>query len=131
MEKIECIVKILVCLTGKAHNHVYAYRAMRYKRLDKLNPVGVQLALVTSSHQRQYLIATALQGNMKMRHKTGAGSHLADDRVGKQVGLDGGNAVTFRPITCFQCLHQPGEILPSLNCAGRLILSRNGRNTKI
>src|SRR5438270_13540453 len=84
---------------------------MRHERLNHLHPVCIKLASVTSAHQPQDLVVTALQGHMKMRHELSALSNKANDFFGKQIRLDRRDPVSLNAGHIIQRLYELIKVL--------------------
>ncbi len=52
MQKIEGLFKIFIRFSRKTHNHIGPNRRMGHQCFNTVNPVGIEFALVTATHQR-------------------------------------------------------------------------------
>ena len=109
--KLISLFKILFRLSASTYNHIDSDKGIRHHFLDFLYFRGKKSRIITTAHQFQHFIATGLQRDMKMRHKsTGTGNEL-DDFISQQIGLDRRNAVTFDAFHLIQRFHQIKESL--------------------
>ena len=89
MQEIKSFFEIFIGFTGQSNNNVGANCAMRHQCFDTLNAISIQFPLIPSAHQRQNTIASALQGNMEMRHDAIAVRNKLNNIIRQQVWLDG------------------------------------------
>src|SRR5258706_14541237 len=114
MKKIKCFFKLGFCFARESYDHIHTDGAMRQKGLDQLHSFSIQFPFIPSAHQSQYLIAAALQGDMKMRHELIAVGYKFNDLVGQKVGLNRGYAITLYSFYFIQFLYQHKEIFSLL-----------------
>ena len=110
MQEIKCFFKIFFRFSGKPtitstpmaqcginvliNFTLSAYNSLLYRR--RINP--------------KYLIAAALQGNMKMRHELFAVGNKFNDLIGQQIGFNRRNAITLNAFYFIQFFYQFKEI---------------------
>ena len=64
-----------------------------------------------SVHQPQHLIASALQGDVEVRHEAARTGYVVYQLVRQQVRLDGGDAVALHALHLVERTHQVEEAL--------------------
>ena len=94
-KKLECLFEKLVGLASCSYNYVYSYECVRYYRMYGWNFSCKKFCVVFAFHQFQHSVASALQRNVKVRHKTARGRAEWYYLVGKQVRLYWRNPVSF------------------------------------
>ena len=65
--------------------------------------------IVTAAHQLQHLVASRLQRDMEMRHKTARTRDIFYYLVGEQIRFNGRDTVTFNTFHLVECFHQIEE----------------------
>ncbi len=69
LQELIAFLKALRSFTTTAHHHIYTDKGIRHLLLDQVHLMGEERLVVTAVHQLQHLIASALQGNMEVRHE--------------------------------------------------------------
>ena len=111
VEKLVGLLETLGRLPPTPHHHVDTNKGIRHQRLDPADLVGKELGVVVAMHQFQHGVATALQGDMEVRHKGTALSTIGYQLVAQQVGLQRTDSVAADALHLVQRLHQVDEAL--------------------
>ena len=108
---VVCFLEEFLRFATGSHDSVHAYEGIGHKFQNALHLAAEQCRVVLSAHQAQHLIASALQGNVEVRHKGTALCTELQHLVGEQVGLYAGYAVSLYTLYCIQGLQQVQETL--------------------
>ena len=108
-QKLVCLIEIFFRLATGTYNHIHTDEGMRHHFLDFLYLVSKQCRIITTTHQLQHLVATALQRDMEMRHERTRLGHIFNNFIGQQVRFDGRNAITLNSFHLIQFLDQIEE----------------------
>ena len=112
-QKLVCLIEIVFRLTTGTHNHIHPNEGMWHHFLDLLNLVSKQGGIVTTAHQFQHFIASALQRDMEMRHERTGLRYILDNFIGQQIRFDGRDTITLDAFHLVECLDQIEEGLTS------------------
>ena len=105
------LLEILFQLSPCSHHHVHADEGIGHHLLDHLYLMCEQSRVVTTVHQFQHGIRTALQGNMEMWHEGPALCAIGYQVIIDQIGLQTTDAVAFHTLHLVECLDEIDEPL--------------------
>ena len=94
-EQVVSLPEILVRLTRKTYDDIHADEGIRHAAADRFDAVAESFRPVTSAHQAENTVRTALQRHVEMGLELGRRRAEADDVIGQKVRLDGRDAVAF------------------------------------
>ena len=105
------LLEILFQLSPCSHHHVHADEGIGHHLLDYLYLMCEQSRVVTTVHQLQHSIRSALQGNMEMRHEGPALCAIRYQVIINQIGLQTTDTVAFHTLHLIECLDEIDEPL--------------------
>ncbi len=113
LQKLIRLLKTLGSLTTATHHYIHANKCIGHFLLDQVYLMGKEILVITTMHQLQHLIATTLQRNMEMWHKSTALRAISYQIIITQIGLQAGYSITLNSIHLVECLHQIEKTLMS------------------
>ena len=111
LQKLIAFFKTLRSFAATAHHHIDTDKRIRHFLLDKIHLVGKERLVVTAVHQLEHLIASALQRNVEMRHKSTALGTILYEIIITEIRLQTRDAVT---LDSFYLIHRLDKVDESL-----------------
>ena len=111
LQKLIAFFKTLRSFTATAHHHINTDKRIRHFLLDKIHLVSKERLVVTTVHQLEHLIASALQRNVKMRHEGTALGTILYEIIITEIRLQTRDAVT---LDSFDLIHRLDKVDESL-----------------
>ena len=111
LQKLIAFFKTLRSFAATAHHHIDTDKRIRHLLLDKIHLVGKERLVVTTVHQLEHLIASALQRNVEMRHKGTALGTILYEIIITEIRLQTRDAVT---LDSFYLIHRLDKVDESL-----------------
>ena len=111
LQELIAFFKTLRSFAATAHHHIDTDKRIRHFLLDKVHLVGEERLVVTTVHQLEHLIASALQRNMEMRHKSTALGTILYEIIITEIRLQTRDAVT---LDSFYLIHRLDKVDESL-----------------
>ena len=99
-----------VRFTTRTHNHIDPNKGIGHNATNEFHLRAEKRGVVVTLHQFQHPIATALQRNVKVRHKSATLAAIVHNLIREQVGLDARNAIARNALHLVKCLHELEEI---------------------
>ena len=110
-QELIAFFKTLRSFAATAHHHIDTDKRIRHFLLDKIHLVGKERLVVTTVHQLEHLIASALQRNVEMRHKSSALGTILYEIIITEIRLQTRDAVT---LDSFYLIHRLDKVDESL-----------------
>ena len=104
-DKLISLLEVFLRLAASTHNHINTDKSIRHHFLNLFHLRCEKSGIITTTHQFQHLIATGLQRNMKMRHKTTRTGYELNNFVCQQIWLNGRYTITFDSFNLIQCFY--------------------------
>ena len=101
-----------VRFTTRTHNHIDPNKGIGHNATNEFHLRTEKRSIVVTLHQFQHPIATALQRNVEVRHKSTTLATIVHNLIREQVGFDARNAIASNALHLVKCLHELEEILP-------------------
>ena len=111
LQELIAFFKTLRSFAATAHHHIDTDKRIRHFLLDKIHLVGKERLVVTTVHQIEHLIASALQRNVEMRHKGTALGTILYEIIITEIRLQTRDAVT---LDSFYLIHRLDKVDESL-----------------
>ena len=111
LQELIAFFKTLRSFAATAHHHIDTDKRIRHFLLDKIHLVGKEHLVVTAVHQLEHLIASALQRNVEMRHKSTALGTILYEIIIAEIRLQTRDAVT---LDSFYLIHRLDKVDESL-----------------
>ena len=111
LQELIAFFKTLRSFAATAHHHIDTDKRIRHFLLDKIHLVGEERLVVTTVHQLEHLIASALQRNVEMRHKGTALGTILYEIIITEIRLQTRDAVT---LDSFYLIHRLDKVDESL-----------------
>ena len=111
LQELIAFFKTLRSFAATAHHHIDTDKRIRHFLLDKIHLVGKERLVVTAVHQLEHLIASALQRNVEMRHKSTALGTILYEIIITEIRLQTRDAVT---LDSFYLIHRLDKVDESL-----------------
>ena len=111
LQELIAFLKALRSFAATAHHHINTDKRIRHFLLDKIHLVGKERLVVTTVHQLEHLIASALQRNVEMRHKGTALGTILYEIIIAEIRLQTRDAVT---LDSFYLIHRLDKVDESL-----------------
>ena len=87
-------------------HHIYTYKGIRHKSLDKIDFMSKKCFFITTMHQTQYMIRATLKRYVKMRHESTTLCTILYQFVVQQIGLQAADTVSLDTLDFIQGLYQ-------------------------
>ena len=111
LQELIAFFKTLRSFAATTHHHINTDKRIRHFLLDKIHLVGKERLVVTTVHQLEHLIASALQRNVEMRHKSTALGTILYEIIITEIRLQTRDAVT---LDSFYLIHRLDKVDESL-----------------
>ena len=111
LQELIAFFKTLRSFAATAHHHINTDKRIRHFLLDKIHLVGEERLVVTTMHQLEHLIASALQRNVEMRHKGTTLGTILYEIIITEIRLQTRDAVT---LDSFYLIHRLDKVDESL-----------------
>ena len=106
------IFEIGIRFASRTDNHIDADKGVWHDLFDLFDLMPEQGSVVTTAHEFQYIVASALQRDMEMGSEMFAMCHKIDRFVCDQIRFDGRDAVADDPFHLVECPDQIDKRLP-------------------
>ena len=109
----ECIalLEVFILLSTCSHHHIHTDERIRHHLLDHIDLMRKQGRVVTTVHQLQYRIRSALKRDMEMWHKGTTLCTIRYQVIFQQIGFQTADAVAGHTLHLIQRLYKIEETL--------------------